>query len=103
MEIMVEQIPFVVNDLKVYAPYGEGNNRPVFHLKGLELKEYRELKTDDSFVAKCGDVKVFGFNLNEKYVQSGKPKHIDAIGYVSDNWYMGEMCYQIELIDFESI
>lgn len=102
LEITAEQLPFVVNDLKVYAPYGEGNPKPVFHMV-LELKDYHVMTGDDSFTARSGDLKVFGFRFNKKYIALGKPGKIDAIGYISENWYKGEMSYQFELVDFESI
>lgn len=101
LDISMEQLPFVVNDLKVYAPYGEGNPRPVFHMI-LDLKEYRVVNGEDSFSAKSGEnLKILGFGLNRKYVDLKKPKRIDAIGFLSESWYKGEMSYQFELLAFE--
>lgn len=101
LEITAEQVPFVMNDLKKYGPYGNGNPAPVFKMT-LPVKNYILCSGNTSFIADNGDnIKIMGFGLVKEYEALGKPKTIDAVGTLSESWYNGEMKYSFEVKSFK--
>lgn len=102
IDITENSIPDMIEELKLYAPFGEGNPKPVFHLT-LDLSdgEYNVIGDGSHFSITMNDYKIMGFHMAEKYERLGRPKEIEAVVYLSENWFNGRCTRQVELIDFE--
>jgi len=106
LEIDAENVPDVLNKLKEFAPYGEGNRPPVFKINNFKCmpnngKLFQIMGSDGRtlklFGNKCSAV---GFDSAEKFNSLNMPKIIDIIGTISENNY-GKTEPQIEICDFE--
>lgn len=91
----------IMDELNIYAPYGEGNPKPVFH-KTFDVAdgEYREIGDKTHFMIKCNGVTLMGFGLTNKYKEAGFPKKIECVGYLSENWFNNSVSYNFEILDF---
>lgn len=89
-----------LEELEYYAPYGNGNPKPVYHLK-YHIDSIKPIGDGSHFIATGGSgLKCLGLGLWDKYQQFGSPEEIEVIGYLSENWFKDEMTPQIEIIDF---
>lgn len=99
-------IESALNELKVYAPFGEGNPRPVFKISNTTL-----VPKAGAFVKRMGangqHLKMFGSNFDivafdstTKYQDLGEPLTIDIIGKISENNFAGKSSVQVEALDF---
>lgn len=43
-----------------------------------------------------------GFNMSSKYKEMGEPQIISIVGTLSNNYFMGEITPQIEIIEFKA-
>lgn len=107
LEINYEDIENKYNELKEYAPFGNGNEKVVFLIKNFKIfpkyNKYFSIMGD-----KQQHIKFFGKNVDaiafdstEKYQAMGNPKTLDIIGTLSTNHYKGKSTIQIEVIDFK--
>ena len=107
LEITPDEISESIRELQKYAPFGEGNPRPVFLIRSMALsprqgafykvmgKEGEHLKL---FGPKCSCV---GFGMSEKYKDDAKYARIlDLVGMLGTNTFLGRTENQIELLDF---
>ena len=115
LEISMDEIPAAIDELKKYAPYGEGNPEPVFYIpEFITLKDNRKNEFF-TFMGKSGkSVKLFGcgaeavnFTLAEKVAEIAN-KHpemltssvkLEMIGTLSNNIFNGRITRQIEFKD----
>lgn len=106
LEITSDNVLNMLNSLKKYAPYGEGNPKPIFKIKRAVL-----VPKGGSFVKKMGSegqhIKMFGgkydivvFDGSAKYEELGNPIAIDVLGSISENHFGGRSDIQVEAIDF---
>lgn len=91
----------ITEELKVYAPYGEGNPKIIFH-KVFDVLEgqYRVIGDGTHFMIKLPDITLMGFGMREKYEAMCKPTKIECIGHITENWYNNNLSYTFEIIDF---
>lgn len=103
LEITVEQIPQVLNELKKFAPYGNGNKAPVFL-----IKQFRVSFTDTAFQA-VGEngIKIHGnnccavsFSMKDRYLKDKMPITMDIVGHLGEKRYMKYVTNQIEILDY---
>ncbi len=106
IETSVENMAETLDELAVYAPYGQGNPEIVFLFKNFVLspsygKFFTTLGDSDQHLKLFGKgVTAIGFGMTEKYIKMGMPKKVDIVGTVNVNWFMGKSTTQIEIIDF---
>lgn len=89
-----------------FAPYGQGNPMPVFHMT-LDLKSgsYVRAKDSDSFsiMDKFETIKVIGYGLADKYEKIGRPLRLEMVGSFRESWFKGNRSIVFELKDFMAI
>ena len=107
IEISEENIHEVLSEIRKYAPYGQGNRKPVFLIKGFECSPkngfpYQFMGKDKEHIKLFGkNASAIGFDLGEKYINDGYPKKINILGTLSENYFNGNVYDQIEIIDYE--
>lgn len=96
----------VYREMKQFAPYGEGNRKPVILVHGFQAvfndyKEYfRIMGSDGKTVKICGrDFDCIGFSLAEKYAALGYPPKINIVGTLGSNTFRGKTTIQFEMLD----
>lgn len=94
--------------LQEYAPFGEGNPKPVFRVNGFSLNPhnsdfYRFMGENKEHFKIWGahGVEATGFWLSEMAAEKEYPRCIDLLCTLSENVYLGNSTSQLELIDFE--
>lgn len=109
LEITQKDIPDILNDLKRYAPYGEGNPRPILRIDNIILlpqtgKVFKTMGEEKEHIRLLGkDISIIAFNQAEKYKKMGEPNRLNVIGYLSKGRYRGQERIEIEAIDFQSV
>lgn len=91
----------ICEELNKYAPYGEGNPKPVFRLKYYARSEYTTMGDGSHFMIKDDIITLVGFGLTEKYRELGCPKSLDMVGYLTESWYKSNKTFKFEIIDLE--
>lgn len=95
-----------IEELKLYAPYGERNPKPVVLIQNLELFPYYGSyvkymgKSNEHIKLTAFGFSLVGFSLSEQYKRLGEPKKIDVIGRLGINDSVYGSHPQIEIIDF---
>ena len=104
LELDFDNIDEMIKELDVYAPFGEGNPRPIFHMIHKCDGEGKAIGKDEShFMIKDSRMSVMGFRLREKWESLGCPTHLNMVGYVSESYWNGYTNRKFELIDFEAV
>jgi len=84
----------VIQKIQRYAPYGEGNSRPIILVGGQRL--YPRQRRFFTFMGNAGQhVKLYcgykmaavGFDMAQKYSEFGEPMNLDIVGSVFVNKY----------------
>lgn len=107
LEITSEKVSESMEELKKYAPFGEGNPKPIFL-----IRENRLLPKGGKFFRSMGDkgqhLKLFSnecdivaFDMFEHYNNIGTPMCIDVVGTISENNFRGVSTLQIETLALE--
>ncbi len=106
LEVNAHQIPAVMEKLKKFAPYGEGNPRICFKVNAMKLapragKFYRLMGSNGQhikmFAQNCDLV---GFDLAKQYRDAQEPMCIDTVGFISENRFGTNTTLQVDLLDF---
>lgn len=106
-EIKEDEIPQVLEQLKMYAPYGEGLKRPVFMIKEYKTalkfgSHYKALGSNGTHLKIFGSVAdAIGFGLAEKYEALGRPTTVSLLGDVTENSFRGQKSPQFSIKDIE--
>ena len=106
IEVNAHQVPAVMQKLKLFAPFGEGNPQPVFKVNNVRLaprggKFYRLMGNESQHIKMFGQsCDIVGFDMATQYKEAKEPPCIDALGYISENRFGASTTLQIELIDF---
>lgn len=107
LKVELSDIPQILEDLKRFAPFGEGNPRPVIRIDNILLlpqagKLYRTMGDNDEHIRLLGrDLSVIGFNMTDEYMKQREPDVINAVGYLSRTAFMGNERVEMEAIAFE--
>ena len=105
IEIGEGDLDSAIAELNRFAPYGQGNPKPVVRLNGYHLsprygRHYR-VQGDGSTVKLFGkDSSAVGFGMADQYQDSGCPMQIDLIGLLSENVFAGRVEKQLQILDF---
>lgn len=108
LEISVDDVPQTLNEIRKYAPYGEGNPEPVIRIDGVTLSpKYGQMQKYMGNEAQ--HVKLFAknfaaicFGRADDYRKMGCPAKLDFVGTLSDNVYRFNHETQLEVTDFRA-
>ncbi len=109
LEIPESMVPGIIKEMKRYAPFGQGNPRPVFKIENYSLspkgsdffKVIGKTKEHIRFYGRHTDA--IGFYMVNDYEKAGSPKAMNVIGNLSQNYYKGKFTDQIEILEFEDV
>jgi single-stranded-DNA-specific exonuclease len=94
LDIDAAELPGVIAQLQRFAPYGEGNERPIVLVRSQRLyprqRRFFTFMGSDSKHVKlyCGSkLAAVGFGLADKYSEMGEPMSVDIVGTVFVNKY----------------
>lgn len=90
----------IMNELKKFAPFGEGIPRPVFYLQNFKIENARFIGQDNKhlkFTGKSMDVLAFGFG--EQFKNESFNECMQFIGSLEENHYAGNVTLQLKAID----
>lgn len=108
MKIHPEHItPTLVRDLKLFAPFGEGNPEPVFVLENMVIEEARFVGNGENhikirFISEEYRMKSFdaiGFSLGKRFPDLKRGDIFDIAFQLSENTWNGSTTLQLKLID----
>ena len=107
LEISSGELKDMTDEVRKYAPFGEGNPQIIFKVNNFKL-----VPTGKDFYTEYagGTVKFFGagceaigFSLMEKYKREKFPTEMDFVGMLSYHYCKGNAIPQVEIIDFEPV
>lgn len=108
LDIDPDAVSRTLAEQKKYAPFGEGNPKPVFRFRCVRAirdgeSHYRFIGANASSVKfRCeGGFDVIGFGLAEKYRALKAPVSFDVLGTIGENYFNGQTTTQIEAIDIQ--
>lgn len=105
LDILEHDIPSVMKELKRYSPYGEGNEKILFHIVcNLKKENFRTIGDGTHISHYNPALKIIGYHMSEQfdeiYKEHGFPRQLECVGYLSESWYQNKCSYQLELVDF---
>lgn len=104
LEIRPEEIFQMTEELRKYAPFGQGNPDLVFRINHFQLipkgNAFYSVMGKDSVRFYGVDTEVIGFSMLDRYLAYGCPKEIDLVGKLSFHHFMGRKTAQVEMLDF---
>lgn len=103
------QIPQTYQEMRRFAPFGEGNRKPVILIHGFQAtlnahnEYYRIMGADGKTLKICGQFfDCIGFSLAEKYAALGYPPKVNIVGTLGTNTFRGKTTIQFELMDLSA-
>lgn len=108
MKLRPEHItPALCRDLKLFAPFGEGNPEPVFALENMMIQEARFVGNGEKHLKLRltpldGGAKSFdaiGFSLGKDFPDLRTGEVLDILFQVSENTWNGSTTIQLKLLD----
>ena len=111
LEIPVTAIPSLVNELELYAPFGEGNPKIIFKITGINPsvmpngKRYAEIGSDHQHIKMKHEDRI-GINLfflADKFRKENEPTNIICYGSIGKNYFNGNMTPECYTDDFEVV
>lgn len=108
LEVSVDQIHDTIQELKKYAPYGEGNKQIIFKVNDFVLSphmsNYYKLQGDNEQHVKLYGIGVTAsaFDMSKKYFDMKEPKRLNLVGTIAENKFMYSSEDNIKVIDMES-
>ena len=108
LEIEVEDIPTMENELERFAPFGEGNPRPIFRIRNFQTEIlggsfYRTMGKEGEHVKLMNKTAcALGFGMANRFEQDGCPRKIEILGTLSKNVFNGYKNDQIEIMDYKA-
>ena len=106
LEVYAHQVGAVMDKLKRFGPYGEGNPRIRFKIHNVRLmpvqgKFYRLMGNNGQHIKLFGQhCDLVGFDMAQQYRDANEPLTVDALGYISENRFGSKVTLQVELVDF---
>ena len=103
LEVKQSEIPVVLNELKKFEPFGEGNPKPVFLVKGFQLSPryssvFRTMGENNEHLKLFGaSATAVAFNQVDEYHRLSDPQRLNFVGVITENNYMGNSEAQIEV------
>ena len=102
LEDTVENIRKIIQEQNAVAPFGEGNEKPVFLFRNIDIpktffmgkeKQHVKLMTAEK------DTSIVWFDGANAYKEMGSPKSVDVLATVGINIWKGNLYLQLQAID----
>ena len=97
-------------DIAKYAPYGEGNKRPVVMLKGqiTNVKDMSEGRYAGMMLGRTKSVMFNGImddgkTVCQRYKEAGNPVECEAVGYLNEDHWMDRVTIKFQIQDFRTV
>lgn len=103
LELDFDSLDETMKELNKYAPYGESNPRPMFHIIYECEGAGKKIGDGTHFMVKDNYMSVMGFGLAEKWEEFGCPNHMEMVGYISESTWNGKVSRKFELVDFKPV
>ncbi|WP_188206259.1 single-stranded-DNA-specific exonuclease RecJ [Alkalibacillus aidingensis] len=92
------------NEIQLLAPFGMGNEKPVFQVNDIQLKEIRKIGANQNHIKLKGNkgdesIEMIGFKLGHLADQLSPGVLVDAVGEIEINEWNGHRKLQIKLQD----
>ncbi len=97
LELDISKLENVITELKKFAPFGEGNPKPLFHLKYKPDGQYKTIGDGTHFLITDSRITFLGFGLTEEYKKLGSPETLDVIGTPVESYFNGIKSYKFEI------
>lgn len=107
LEIKSDELAKTMQALNRFAPFGEGNPRPVFKVSDIHLSPsggnlYRTMGEQSQHIKLfCDGFDCVGFDKTEEYKDAGEPTIIDVVASLSENFFADKVTLQLEMADFQ--
>ena len=98
----------LVEKIKKFEPYGQGNAQPKFMSRGLRVTDIRNMGADGQHIKlrlksdRSPAVNAIGFGQSEKWQDLRIGREIDIVYYVETNEFNGRREVQIKIVDIKS-
>lgn len=92
-----------MEELKIYAPFGQGNPKPKLYIEFIVNKNYQRVGDGSHMMIKGNSLTLLGFNLAKKYEDLGRPNYIACIGDLMEDWFNGKCTIKFLMDDFEEL
>lgn len=87
--------------LEQFAPYGEGNPKPIFRIIFQATKSnYRRIGDGSHFMIKGSTISLMAFDLAKRYEEEGMPEFINCIGYPDMHVFNNKCYYRFIVKDY---
>lgn len=107
LEINCSEVDGLITEMRKYAPFGEGNPKIRFKINQFDLSPryssfFKTMGDEEQHIKLFGNnMEAVGFNMTQKYLDLGRPAHLNLIGTLSINYFMGRSSIQITLDDMQ--
>jgi single-stranded-DNA-specific exonuclease len=98
--------PKLLQDINLFAPFGDGNPEPVFMLENVRVEEARLVGNGSKHLklklAPENSTKIFdaiGFSLGEAFSDLRKGEYLDVVFHLNENTWNGTTAIQLKLLD----
>ena len=87
-------------------PFGTGNNRPLFLLRGVDVENARTVGKEDNHLSLAFDlggtqIRGIAFNFGEHVDYARKHRSLDIVFQLEENEWKGRKSLQMKLVDFK--
>lgn len=105
LEVYSHQVGAVMEKLKRFGPYGEGNPKIRFKIHNVRLmpnqgKFYRLMGNGQHIKLFGQHCDLIGFDMAQQYKDAKEPLTVDVLGYIGENRFGSKVTLQVEMLDF---
>lgn len=106
-EIKPEEINWdTLEFIRSLEPFGIGNDRPRFLLKGVDLEQARTVGKEDRHLSMSFDlggkqIRGIAFNFGEHVDYARQHRNLDVVFQLEENEWKGRKSLQLKLVDFK--
>lgn len=102
LDLTRKNLDEIHKDLNAFAPFGEGNPKPLLRMPFTAYpSNYRRIGDGSHFLIRGKSMDILGFSMAKRYEDAGCPKDLWCIGHLQEHWYQGNCSLRFELVDFE--
>lgn len=107
IEMESSDVTSFYEELKIYAPFGEGNRIPKIKVKNVSLIPYMgktySLSGTDTLKLNGDNFSMVGFKMYKKYESAGFPQRMNVTGKLSVEHFRNKENLKLTLEDFETV
>jgi single-stranded-DNA-specific exonuclease len=101
MQVSPSQISMnLAKQIQTLAPFGPGNENPLFIARHLEVGAMRLLSENKHLRIDLGGIECIGFGLGPRAAEIRPDMEIDAVFHIEENVWQGQSRLQLKLKDF---